>query len=72
MVDKVGCLRYLEALIVGCLEGSVLKVDPDGEMKKKKGKFRFWIGSDTWRVSLYSKYLYISSILWNYIQDILG
>ena len=34
MVVKVGCIVYLAALIVGCLGGSVLKVDISGEVKK--------------------------------------
>ena len=33
MVGKVGCLTYLEAIIVGCLGGSVMKVDLDGAVK---------------------------------------
>ena len=34
MVDKVGCLVYLSALLVGCMGGSVLTVDISGEVKK--------------------------------------
>ena len=35
MVGKIVCLIYLVALVVGCLGGSVLKVDLSGEVKKK-------------------------------------
>ena len=52
MVGKVGCLVYPEALIVGCLGGSVLKVDISGVVKRGKGNFRFWIESDDWRIYL--------------------
>ena len=49
MAGKVGCLVYLVALLVCCLGGSVLKSDLAGAVKKKKGDFRFCIGSDAWR-----------------------
>ena len=67
IVDKVGCLVYLAAIILGCPESSFLKVDLSGSVKKK-GDFRFWISGDAWRVSLCFRSLYIESILWNYIQ----
>ena len=35
MVGKIGCILYLGALILGCLGGSVLKVDINGAVKKK-------------------------------------
>ena len=35
MVGKVGCLIYLEALLVCCLGGSFPKVDLSGAVKKK-------------------------------------
>ena len=63
MIVKFGCLVNLVAFIVGCLVGSVLKVDLAGKVNKKKGDFRFWIVSDAWRVSLCFSSLYISDIL---------
>ena len=36
MVVKVGCIVYMEALLVGCLGGSVLKVDLAVMMKTKR------------------------------------
>ena len=36
MVGKVGCLVYLVALLVGCLGGSVMKVDFSGVVNKKR------------------------------------
>ena len=38
-------------ILVGCLEGSLLKVDLSGGVKKKID-FRFWITSDAQMVSL--------------------
>ena len=35
MVGKVECILYLAALLVGCLRGSVLKVDLTGVINKK-------------------------------------
>ena len=64
-MGKVGCLVYLVASTVGCLGGSVLKVDPAGAAKKKMGDSRFWIESDTCRVSLCFRLLYIAAIFWN-------
>ena len=49
---KVVCLVYLASLLVGCLGGSVMKVDIDGAVKKRMGEFRFRIESDNWNVSL--------------------
>ena len=72
MVDKVEHIVYLMPIIVGCLEGSFMKVDIAGEVKKKIGDFRCWIESDSWRVSFYFRSLYIADILWNYIQASLG
>ena len=71
MAGKVVCLLYLVTLIVGCLGGSVLKVNLSGVVKKTNSDFKFWIESDAWRVSFCFRYLYISYILWDYIQDIL-
>ena len=65
MTVKVGCLVNLVALLVGCLGGTVPKVDIARSVKKKKGDFRFWITSDSWRVYLCFMYLYIEDILWN-------
>ena len=61
MTVKVGCLEYLEALIAGCLGGSVLKFDLAGAVKKNMGDFRFWIESDSRWVSLCFRSVYISS-----------
>ena len=41
IVGKVGCILYLEALFVGFLGGSVLKVDISGAMKKKRAAAGF-------------------------------
>ena len=49
MVDKVEHIVYLMPIIVGCLEGSFMKVDIAGAVKKKIGDFRCWIESDAWR-----------------------
>ena len=49
MAVKFGCLLYLAAICVGFLEGSVLKVDLDGAVKKKDD-FKFCIASDACRV----------------------
>ena len=35
MEGKVVCIVYMAALLVGCLGGSVLKVDLAGAVKKK-------------------------------------
>ena len=35
MLGKVRCLVYLAALLIGCLGGTVLKVDLAGVVKKK-------------------------------------
>ena len=35
VMGKVGCLVIMVALLVGCLGGSVLKVDLNGTVKKK-------------------------------------
>ena len=40
------------AILVGFLGGSFLKFDLSGEVKKKKGDLRFWIASDSLRVSI--------------------
>ena len=63
MVGKVGCLVYLVALLIGCLRGSVLKADLAGVVKKKKGEFRFWIGSDDWRASFCFRFTTIKDSL---------
>ena len=41
MLGKVVFLVYLAAIIVGCLGGSIMKVDLAGAVKKKLGDFRF-------------------------------
>ena len=56
MADMFECIIYLLSLLVGCLGGSVLKVDLAGAVNEK-GNFRFWIESDAWRVSLCFRYL---------------
>ena len=72
MVGKVGCIIYLEELLVGFLGGSILKVDIAGAAKKTMGDFGFWIKSDSWKVYFCFSYLYNASILWKYIQGSLG
>ena len=67
MMRKVGSLLNMVSLPVGFLVGSVLEVDLS-RVAKKKGDFSFWVASDDWRVYLCCRSLYISSILWNYIQ----
>ena len=52
LMRKVGCLVNMAALFVGFLRGSVLKVDLAGAVKKK-GNFRFFIASNSWRVSFF-------------------
>ena len=41
MVGKDGCLVYMATLILGCLEGSVLKVDIAGAVKKNRAPSGF-------------------------------
>ena len=36
MMDRFGCVVYLAELLVGCLGGSVLKVDLYGILNKKR------------------------------------
>ena len=58
------CHVNITALLLGCLGGSVMKVDISGAVKKK-GDLRFWISSDAWRVSLCFRSLHSAYILWN-------
>ena len=73
VMEKFGCLVGLAALFCGfpgrfIYEGWSVW----GGKEKKKGGFRFFILSDTWRVSLCFWSLYIGAILWNIIQYIPG
>ena len=53
---NVGCLVNIAAFLIFCLGGSGMKVDIDGEVKKK-GNFRFCISSDAWSVYLCFRHL---------------
>ena len=41
MLGKVGCIVYMAALLLGCLVGSVLKVDLSGVVNKKRATSGF-------------------------------
>ena len=59
---KAGCLVNIVALLVGCLGGSVVKVDNYGALKKKL-RLKVWVAGDASRVSSCFRYLHISDIL---------
>ena len=62
VIVKFVCLVNMTSLLLGFLGYSVTKVD-NSVVVKKKSRFRFWIASDSQRVSLCFSSLYISFIL---------